>query len=74
MPLSFGDIQKRYVIRKIGGDEVVKKHLQDLGLTQGSIIQIIAKNAGSVIVRVKETRIALGFSMANKIMIEEENG
>lgn len=69
MPLSFGNITQLYAIKKIGGDANTRKHLQDLGFTQGTIIQIISKNGGNLIVKVKETRVALGASMAAKILI-----
>ena len=72
MPLSFGNITQLYAIKKIGGDANTRKHLQDLGFTQGTIIQIISKNGGDLIVKVKETRVALGASMAAKILIEED--
>lgn len=69
MPLSFGDVAQVYTIKKIGGDSVMKKHLQDLGFTLGATIQIVSKQAGNLIVKVKETRVALGSTMANKIVI-----
>ncbi|MBW9211988.1 MULTISPECIES: FeoA family protein [Terrabacteria group] len=69
MPLIFGDIAQIYTIKKIGGDAHTRKHLQDLGFTQGTNVQIISKNSGNLIVKVKETRVALGASMAAKILI-----
>ena len=35
MPLDLADIGKENVIKKVGGSPDVKKHLEDLGFTDG---------------------------------------
>ncbi|MBR3004241.1 MAG: ferrous iron transport protein A [Lachnospiraceae bacterium] len=56
-------------IKKIGGSPEVRKHLSDLGFVVGGNVTVITSLNGSVIVNVKETRVAISEEMARKIMI-----
>ncbi len=69
MPLTLADKEKEYIIRKIGGSPEVKKHLEDLGFVVGGTVSVINALGGNVIVKVKESRIAISQGMAQKIMI-----
>jgi len=69
MPLTFAEIGEENIIRKVGGKPEVKKHLEDLGFVVGSGVTIINSLGGNVIVKVKESRIAISQEMAQKIMI-----
>ena len=69
MPLILADPGTENVIRKVGGDQEVKKHLEDLGFVAGGTCTVIAAMAGNVIVKVKESRVAISKEMAQKIMI-----
>ena len=69
IPLNFAEVGKECVIRRIGGSPEVKKHLENLGFSIGGNATVINTIGGNVIVKVKESRVALDFSMANKIMI-----
>lgn len=69
MPLRFADIGTNVVIKKIGGSPEVKKHLETLGFTVGGTVTVINTLGGNVIVKVKESRVAIDDTMANKIMI-----
>ena len=69
MPLVVADLDKEYIIRKIGGSPEVKKHLEDLGFVAGGTVTVVAALGGNVIVKVKEARIAISEEMARKIMI-----
>lgn len=69
MPLTLADEGKTNIIRKIGGNPEVKKHLENLGFVVGGNVQVITKLGGNVIVNVKETRVAISSEMAQKIMI-----
>lgn len=70
MPLTFGGIGESLIIKKIGGNEEVKRHLKNLGFVEGSKISIISKMGDNIIVSVKESRIAISSNMANRISIE----
>ena len=69
MPLSYATPGEESVIRKIGGRPDVKKHLENLGFVAGSTVKIITALDGNIIVKVKESRIAISDEMARKIMI-----
>ena len=69
IPISFADIGKECVIKKIGGTPEVKKHLENLGFTVGGNATVISTLGGNVIVKVKESRVAIDSGMANKILI-----
>ena len=69
MPLNVADIGKPQIIRRIGGTPEVKKHLENLGFTVGGEVSIVNMLSGNVIVRVKESRVALSDELARKIMV-----
>ena len=69
MPLNFADIGQSQIIKKIGGTPEVKKHLENLGFNVGGEVSIVNMLSGNVIVRVKESRVALSDELARKIMV-----
>ncbi|MEE1329885.1 MAG: FeoA family protein [Acutalibacteraceae bacterium] len=69
MPLTLAAVGEDNTIKKIGGSQEVRQHLENLGFVVGGNVKIINALAGNVIVNVKETRIAISEEMARKIMI-----
>lgn len=69
LPLCYADAGEENVIRKVGGTPEVKKHLENLGFTVGGTVTIISTLAGNVIVKVKDSRIAIDQELARKIMV-----
>ena len=69
IPLDLADIGKENVIKKVGGSPDVKKHLEDLGFTAGGPVTVVSAMGGNVIVKVKESRIAISRERARRIMI-----
>lgn len=69
MPLALAAAGEENLIRRIGGSPEVKKHLEDLGFTAGGCVTVISAMGGNIIVKVKESRIAISEEMARKIMI-----
>ncbi|MFR2513154.1 MAG: FeoA family protein [Lachnospira eligens] len=55
--------------KKVGGKEETRKFLENLGFVVGSIVTVITEMNGNMIVNVKESRVAIGKDMANKIMV-----
>lgn len=70
IPLSFADIGRSQIIKKIGGTPEIKKHLENLGFNVGGEVSIVNTLGGNVIVRVKESRVALSGELAGKIMVQ----
>lgn len=69
MPLSMVSTGKSNVIRKVGGKEETRKFLENLGFVAGGIVTVISTAGGSIIVNIKDSRVAIGKDMANKIMV-----
>ncbi len=69
MPLVLAGIDEENVIKKVGGKPEVKKHLENLGFVAGTSVKIISALGGNIIVKVKESRIAISEEMARKIMV-----
>ena len=69
MPLSYATPGEESVIRRIGGSPDVKKHLENLGFVVGGNVTVITAMNGNVIVKVKESRVALSDGLARKIMV-----
>lgn len=69
MPLNLANPGETQIIRKIGGNPEVKKHLENLGFTVGGEIRIVSSLGGNLIVQVKESRVAVSDELARKIMI-----
>ena len=69
MPLVYAEKDKPLSIRRIGGNPETKKHLADLGFTVGSEVCVVNRLGGNLIVRVKESRVAVSNELAGKIMI-----
>ena len=69
MPLTFAKAGERNTIKKVGGRDEVRRHLESLGFVVGSDIIVITETMGNIIVNVKESRIAISREMANKIFI-----
>ncbi len=69
MPLTLAEVGEENIIKKIGGKQEVKAHLENLGFVVGGTVKIINTIGGNVIVNVKESRIAISKEMAQKIMV-----
>ena len=69
MPLTLTDVGQEQIVRRIGGNDEVRRHLENLGFVAGSAVTLISALGGNVIVKVKESRVAISAEMARKIMV-----
>lgn len=69
MPLALAPVGEENIIKRIGGKQEVKAHLETLGFVVGSAVTIVSAMGGNIIVNVKESRIAISKEMAQKIMV-----
>ncbi len=69
MPIAIAPKGEQLLIRKVGADDKVKKHLRELGIFEGSKITLISSDGGNVIVIVKEGRLCLDKTLAGKILV-----
>ena len=69
MPLIMAQPGEENVIRRVGGSPEMKKHLEDMGFTAGSAVTVMNAIGGNLIVKVKESRVAVSKEMAARIMV-----
>lgn len=69
MPLTMVNAGEPNVIRKVGGKEETRRFLENLGFVAGGVVTVVSEMNGSMIVNVKDSRVAIGKDMANKIMV-----
>lgn len=69
MPLLLAGVGEDNIIRKVGGNQETKKHLEDMGFVVGGTVTVASEMNGNLIVKVKDSRVAISREMAGKIMI-----
>lgn len=69
MPLIYAEAGQLQIIRKIGGSPEVKKHLEDLGFNVGGQVSIVSSLGENLIVKVKESRVAVSEELAKRIFV-----
>lgn len=69
MPLTMARPGETVVIRKITGRDEVRQHLAELGFVVDESVTVVSEMAGNLILQVKDSRIAVDRTMANRIMI-----
>ena len=69
MPLTMAEIGKVSVINRVNGNEETRRFLGNLGFVAGTEVTVLSEMGGNVIVKVKESRVAISEEMARKIMV-----
>lgn len=69
MPLTMAKRGETVTIRKITGRDDQRQHLAELGFVVDHDVTVVSEIAGNLILQVKDSRIALDRTMANRIMI-----
>ncbi len=69
MPLSMAGTGEENTIKKVGGREETRRFLEGLGFVTGGSVKVVSEINGNLIVNVKDSRVAIGRDMANKIMV-----
>ncbi len=69
MPLTMVRSGETVTIRKITGKDEIRQHLVELGFVVDGSVTVISEMAGSLILQVKDSRIALDKTMANRIQV-----
>ena len=68
-PLSMINEGATGTVARVGGKEETRRFLENLGFVPGVSVTVISKLGGNLIVNIKDSRIAIGNDMANKIMV-----
>lgn len=69
MPLTMLNTGEPSIIKKVGGKEETRRFLENLGFVVGSEVVVVSEISGNLIVNIKDSRVAIGKDMANKIMV-----
>ena len=69
MPLTMAEAGREIRIRKIGGKDETRRFLESLGFVIGGFITVVSEINGNLIVKVKDSRVAIIKEMANRIFI-----
>lgn len=74
MMLTFAPENRELWIQRIKGKDEVKKFLSNLGFVEGAKIIVIKQVNGNLIVNVKDTRVAIGRELSNRVMVCDKEG
>lgn len=69
MPLTMAETGRELEIRRIGGKEETRRFLESLGFVMGGFVNAVSMTGGDLIVKVKDSRVAISREMANRIMV-----
>ena len=69
MPLAMSEAGREIRIRKIGGKDETRRFLESLGFVNGGFVTVVSEINGNLIVKVKDSRVAISKEMASKIMV-----
>lgn len=69
MPLTMAETGQELKILKVGGKEATRRFLESLGFVMGGFVNVVSVTGGNLIVKVKDSRVAISKEMANKIMV-----
>ena len=69
MPLSVADKGKTFRVHQINGKDETQRFLASLGFVVGETVTVISEIGGNMILKVKDSRIALDKKMAARILV-----
>lgn len=69
MPIVIAPLNRSLKIVRIAADDKTKKHLENLGINVGGAVTVLSASGGSVVVVVKDGRIALDGNLSTKIFV-----
>ena len=69
MPLTMAATGETVTIRRITGKDEVRQRLAELGFVVDSPVTVVSKLTGNLILQVRDSRVALDKTMANRIQI-----
>lgn len=74
MKLNEGAIGQTYIVRSVLVDDMITRRLEALGVNEMTPVTVLnKKGSGSVIIKVRGTRLAFGKRISEGIEIEEDS-
>ncbi len=68
LPLTMARPGETVIIRKITGKDEVRQHLAELGFVVEESVTVVSGIGGNLILQVKDSRIALDRTLANRVL------
>jgi len=68
-PLAMAGIGEEVLLDSVRGGEKLMHRLTALGLTPGVALSVVQDSGGPLLLSVRDSRIALGRGMAQKVMV-----
>lgn len=69
MPLNMIGAGNSALVRRISGNDEIRRYLGNLGFVSGAEVSIVSEIGGNVIVNVKDSRVAINREMASHILV-----
>ena len=69
MPIILAPKFTPLIITRVFLDEKLKRRMEDLGIAVNAEVEVMSSEGGTMILRVKEGRLALDKQMATKIFV-----
>ena len=69
MPLSMMNVGETKEVLRVKGKDETRQFLENLGFVEGSEVTVVSKISGNLIVHIKDSRIAIDQTMANRILV-----
>ena len=69
MPLSMMKPGCVCRVKRLLGNDAVRRHLGDMGFVEGAEVIVVSELAGNLILGIRETRVALDAGLAARILV-----
>jgi len=69
MPLTMVGAGSRHRIKRVAGNDAVRKHLGSLGFTEGAYVEVVAELGGNLILGIMDSRVAVDKALAQRILV-----
>ena len=69
MPLSMMGVGTRHQIKRVAGNDAVRKRLESMGFTEGAYVEIVSESNGNLILGVMDSRVAVDKGLASRILV-----
>ena len=70
MPLALMKVGEKARVKAIAGTDAVKKHLGALGFVPGVVVSVVQTTAGSMILGLHDSRVAVNEDLARRVLVE----
>ena len=70
MPIMMTKTGDNVTVAKVTGNSNVRQRLSELGFVAGTPVKVVQTHNGNMIVKIRDSRLAITREMASKIMVD----